>query len=429
MSNVDVYVPAPSRAVLLKGWAVWNRVTFRACIGLLCVFLGGSIILPWIGYEWTDWARRWCWPMALAAIVGYMTNYAAVEMLFQPYQPDHFHWLRLITLGLWRHGVVPSRKQEIARAVGDQFANRLLTPERIGREIIVVVERLLDDPELRRRIRYVLGPTLRKQLPVIVDRLTPEIMSLFRTASKTAFTQENVARFIEDVLQPWLADPNTRNTFVDIAVGFLRENAPRITDEIRRVTERYARTGLLRGIALWLAEKSGLVDWEEVRSQLQEYFGSYNTRRKFYALIAELTVGISQIVTTDRRVQSLLRELADQIRDVLGDRVAGFLKEYLPEMGNRLADSPSLWDWLAHEWVPSARPQIIAWLEQEGGGVYLARQFDVAAQVKSSIDELPVEEVHRMVDQVSANELGAIQVLGFILGGVSGGVMALLLFS
>lgn len=428
MNKNNNHTSPVARSVRMKQWAMWNRVTFQLSILLLCLFLGGSIILPWTQYEWTDWARRWCWPIALAAIVGYMTNYVAVRMLFEPYQPNHFHWLRLITLGLWRQGVASSRKPEIARAVGEQFATRLLTPERIGREIIAVVERLLDDPQLRRRIRLLLGPVLRKQLPAIVDRLTPEIMSLFRTAAKTTFTQVQITRFIEEVLHPWLADPATRDNLVNVVVDFLRDNAPRIMAEVRRVAERYASTGFVRGLLYNLAEMFGLIDWSELRVALQEHLASYETRQRLYTLIGELAANISTLARAESQLSSLLRELTDRTRDVLADGVGSFLKEHLPEMGNRLADSPSLWDWLAHEAVPSAKPQIIAWLEQEGGSIYLARQFDVATRVQEAIDDLQVEEVHRMVDAVSANELGAIQVLGFVLGAVAGGAMSLFLF-
>jgi uncharacterized membrane protein YheB (UPF0754 family) len=177
-----------------------------------------------------------------------------------------------------------------------------------------------------------------------------------------------------------------------------------------------------------LAEMFGLIDWSELRVALQEHLASYETRQRLYTLIGELAANISTLARAESQLSSLLRELTDRTRDVLADGVGSFLKEHLPEMGNRLADSPSLWDWLAHEAVPSAKPQIIAWLEQEGGSIYLARQFDVATRVQEAIDDLQVEEVHRMVDAVSANELGAIQVLGFVLGAVAGGAMSLFLF-
>jgi hypothetical protein len=50
--------------------------------------------------------------------VGYLTNYVAVRMLFEPYSTDRWHWLRTITLGWWRLGLVPARQAELARVAG-----------------------------------------------------------------------------------------------------------------------------------------------------------------------------------------------------------------------------------------------------------------------------------------------------------------------
>ncbi|MCS7237489.1 MAG: hypothetical protein NZ899_04370 [Thermoguttaceae bacterium] len=73
----------------------------------------------------------------------------------------------------------------------------------MGREIIRVAEQLLDDPEIRLRIRLLVGLSLRQNFPALVDRLTPELVDVLSQASREGVTKENVIQFVERILAPW----------------------------------------------------------------------------------------------------------------------------------------------------------------------------------------------------------------------------------
>ena len=70
-----------------------------------------------------------------AAAVGFLTNFIAIEMLFKPYERTGFHWLRLLSLGLWKQGMVPANKAKIGHVLGEEIPERLLKPGEISREI------------------------------------------------------------------------------------------------------------------------------------------------------------------------------------------------------------------------------------------------------------------------------------------------------
>ena len=53
------------------------------------------------GWSGPEWFSFWVFPILVAAAVGYLTNFIAIEMLFKPYERTGFHWLRLLSLGLW----------------------------------------------------------------------------------------------------------------------------------------------------------------------------------------------------------------------------------------------------------------------------------------------------------------------------------------
>jgi len=73
---------------------------------------------------------------AVGAVIGYFTNYIAVKMLFRPYNP--------IKIGKWTlpftPGVIPRRKGDLARAIGNAIENNLLS----GNDI----QAMLTSPEM-----------------------------------------------------------------------------------------------------------------------------------------------------------------------------------------------------------------------------------------------------------------------------------------
>lgn len=74
----------------------------------------------------------------IAALIGWITNYIAIRMLFRPRRP--------IPLGLFTlYGLVPKRQKEIARSVGEAVARDLISHDD--------VTRVLKTPETKSKIR------------------------------------------------------------------------------------------------------------------------------------------------------------------------------------------------------------------------------------------------------------------------------------
>lgn len=62
---------------------------------------------------------------AAGAVIGYLTNWLAVKMLFRPHAAKHLGKLRLP----FTPGLIPKEKERIAQALGDTVGNHLLTRE------------------------------------------------------------------------------------------------------------------------------------------------------------------------------------------------------------------------------------------------------------------------------------------------------------
>lgn len=66
---------------------------------------------------------QYLWGPLVGAVIGYFTNFLAVKMLFRPYKP----WkIGSFTLP-FTPGIVPRRKNQLARAIGDAVGNYLFT--------------------------------------------------------------------------------------------------------------------------------------------------------------------------------------------------------------------------------------------------------------------------------------------------------------
>lgn len=63
---------------------------------------------------------RYILPPLVGAVIGWLTNYVAIKLLFKPHRP-------FIVLGLKFQGIIPKRRKEIARGMAKTIEKELLT--------------------------------------------------------------------------------------------------------------------------------------------------------------------------------------------------------------------------------------------------------------------------------------------------------------
>ncbi|MDA8234399.1 MAG: DUF445 family protein [Clostridia bacterium] len=122
----------------------------------------------------------------VGGIIGWITNLLAVKMLFRPYQGITLPWVNYTLQGL-----IPKRQKEIARLVGRVVEKELLGAEDIIRHLQkteltgnlaqsagkLVQERVMAKiptflpMSLRAVASEIIGDILKKEVPVLIDRL------------------------------------------------------------------------------------------------------------------------------------------------------------------------------------------------------------------------------------------------------------------
>lgn len=405
-------------------WEAVNHVFFWVAWLIVAATIA-TAVLRTLDVPLANWYVRWVVPVLATAAVGYLTNWLAIQMLFVPYRPEDTHWLRLVTLGLWRQGVIPARRSDLAATVSRELVTTLLTPERVGNELTEIARRLIGQLSTRHAVRSYLGPLIREHLPGLVDRLTPEVMTLIREATRRGFSRDSLIRFTEATLEPWLRDRETRGRIVQLIVTQLQDLAPVIRNEIEELARRYAERSWLRQFALGLAELLNVVDWDDLEVELYNQLDSRETRARIYEAVGDFAGKFREFLErTD--LDPAIRRLEQNVSDYIAINVEQFLRDELPEICNRLADSPALWRWIEEQAIPELGRRVEDWLAA-GGSTKIVELLDIERLAREGLDRLSVQELHERANRLAGPELAAIQVLGFIIGAVAGALLAVAL--
>lgn len=113
----------------------------------------------------------------LATLIGWITNYLAIKMLFHPHQPKKI-------LGLTFQGVFPKRQAQIAEKLGDLVANELFSMQDVAQKI----EDLSTQPEVLEEVGKRIEKTIRGKLisafPMLSmflsDEMIEKVTNLFK---------------------------------------------------------------------------------------------------------------------------------------------------------------------------------------------------------------------------------------------------------
>jgi uncharacterized membrane protein YheB (UPF0754 family) len=140
---------------------------------------------------------------AVGAVIGYFTNYLAVKMLFRPYTEKRIGRLRLP----FTPGVIPRRRKDLARALGEAVGKRLVTREDLAALLLsddsvkamtdVAVQAVFGDESspISRKLASLLGEDNEKEAKEGIDRaITDAVAEALGSADLgTVLLREGVA--------------------------------------------------------------------------------------------------------------------------------------------------------------------------------------------------------------------------------------------
>ncbi len=119
----------------------------------------------------------------VGAVIGYVTNYVAIKLLFRPYKP-----IKIGKITVFPQGVIPKEKDALAKKVGEVVKNYILSEEEIKKIITSKtvqneIENFLDIKikELLNKdiTEYITREEIAKKLSDIIMKVVKEKFSMF----------------------------------------------------------------------------------------------------------------------------------------------------------------------------------------------------------------------------------------------------------
>ena len=394
---------------VLNRIALWTSATFLAAV-LVCGGLRrtGVVAFPAV-------VTGWILPVFTGAAVGYLTNWLAILLLFRPYRP--VKWLR----GL--QGLIPKRQPELAETLAREIPSNLMPTDRIAFQLRRKIRETMQGPELAKRLHAMVAEYIRdgRRKQELIRRITSFLDMAGSTGLEAGLTPSNVRRFYHTYGSGFVKEKVICNRALRARIlDELKEQVPGLVGEIRSnlpaMIAEYMRDNPVKGTVLsiftgsggenlpWRKLEQGVLDrlsGQDADRQIKQKLAEFESRLDGYLLSPALEADIAELKQN--------REITDtftSLRDGLAEKMLEFLENEL------------IWQVVREQILPGIRVFLQLQIRRNKDAIIAG--LDLPGHIRKSILDLEPENVHTLVDSVSGEELGMIQLLGFVLGGIAG---------
>jgi len=407
------------------------------------VLIVAALILAGLD-TWTGGSNLWIkssFVIAIAGLVGYFTNYLAIKMLFQPKRGRVFGW----------RGLVPSNQPQIARSLGENVQQQLLSPDVIlayirDRQLIDLgtqnlaawIDSNLQKPQVRRQITEILIEFLNTRGPALLAGGFDLSENSLKQIARNPKIIGGYWKKIRAELLVFLEGPKNRADAAQLARTLMQQQLPQIATWIDRALEDYlANKRAVGSVGRGLKNLVSL-DEHAILEVLQRFTKDPKFTEEFVEMLDAIMDGIQQELTVDAAQNKLIGQLEQWI-EWLGDFARKtVMPATIEEFGQYLNDERNwaqIEDLLIRgiQWL---KGRALAMLDSSEGQVYLRAGIERAVQrlnvtelVEEQVMKLDTDELEAMVLDNTGGNLTVIQVLGGTLGIIAGTVQVHILFA
>ena len=366
------------------------------------------------------WFARWLLPVLVAAAIGYVTNWLAILMLFRPY--ERHGWLFI-----WPQGLLPRNKSKMAHEIGQKVGTELLPPESLVAELEREVRSYLSRPDVISRLREMVKEVLNRHETDIVNLLVPQLERASEDILAKVLTADRVRAFWDETLAPKLNDPETRDFLAKKIIEVIDANAPELVKSIRGKLREYLVSkmpipdmfGMGEGLKTTIADfvMAFFADTTTVRKMLADWLLQAETQIMFKDKLLQLGEKANEWLKSEQG-RTKIEGFAAGLREKGRGFLAAYIHESLPKLVSQAFASEKLWNWVENSALPAARERALAYLSENKE--MIAEKLCLSKRIEDAINNQDIERFHRMLNDVAAQHLSAIQVLGYILGAVVG---------
>jgi len=395
-----------------------NSLSFWASVFFLTAAVACGLLRRVFGLELPAYVAGWILPVFTAAAVGYLTNWLAIQLLFRPYRP--VGWLG----GL--QGMIPKNQANLADTLAKELPANLMPAEQIGFQIRRKIREAMQEPELADRLHAMVGDHIRdeRRRQGLVRQISAFLGTAGSTGLEIGFTPSNVRKFYQTygsrfVKGKVICNKDLRARILDE----LKEQVPGLIGEIRAnmpvMLAEYMRDNPFKGavLSIFTGASGENLPWRQlehaIRSTLSEQeadqrvkvkLAEFESRLEGYLGSPELESDITALKRNDEIGNALTA-----LRDDLAERILDYLEDEL------------VWQVVREQILPGIRVFLQIQIRRNKDAIVAG--LDLPGHIRKSILDLKPENVHKLVDSVSHEELGMIQLLGFVLGGIAGFIL------
>ena len=371
-----------------------------------------------------SWLKKYLIPIFSSAAVGYLTNFIAIWMLFRPYEK---HWIL-------PQGVIPRNKKSFGHELGILIPQHLLQPEKISAQIGKVALGYLKDPHFAEKVRTYVKAFLERNGGKAAGFLVPYVQDLTVQVIRDNLTYENFRRFCQSVVRNFMTDADMRKKTVQGAVALFRELLPGFSADLQkmiasRVAESFRESHPV--LSFFKDKFSGnsvedevKIFWKKGERELLDELEKGETQKKLAEYFARaLQAGCAWILREENaaKIREFLNERRESIEKYAGD----YLAEKIPAFADEILSGDGFWLMLEEKALPALQLYVVKQLRGESGT--LLAKIDLPGKIENAVDGMDMRQLHHFVVQASNDNLTLLQVFGFVLGGVAGLLMALVL--
>lgn len=366
------------------------------------------------------WFAKWMLPVLVAAAIGYVTNWLAILMLFRPYE-------RRGWLFVWPQGLLPRNKAKMAHEIGQKVGTELLPPESLVAELEREVRSYLSRPDVISKMREMVKEMLNRHEADIVNLLVPQLERASGEILEKVLTPERICAFWDETIAPRLSDSETRDFLAKKIIEVINANAPELVKSIRGKLREYLVSkmpipdmfGMGEGLKSTIADfvMEFFADNATVRKMLSDWLLQSSTQGMFKDKLLLLGEKANEWIKGEQgraKVEVFAAGLRDKGRTFLSE----YIHESLPKLVSQAFASEKLWGWVENTALPTAREKALVYLSENKD--MIAEKLCLSKRIEDAINKQDIERFHKMLNDVAAQHLSAIQVLGYILGAAVG---------
>ncbi|MEL5988239.1 DUF445 family protein [Kurthia gibsonii] len=365
--------------------------------------------------------------VVIGSLIGGVTNHLAIKMLFRPHNPVYIWGKRLP----FTPGLIPRRRDELAKQLGKTVVKYLLTPDTFRAKFFNVT--------MREKVLEWLGQQTKEK--IFTEEKT---LQQWLDQAGLSHAPEMIEKKLDDLIVQQVGQVQNvlaTQTVEQLLPASWKERAeskiPEISRYILNKGDQYFDTvegeqaikGLIDGflsskgtfggmIQMFIGDGSSLVPM--LQREVKKFLSSDSTFHVLNNLLQKewdklqvqtvpQLLGDLDFTSTTERIQKYAREQL-----AIRDRLDLPLVHYLPDGAKWLQDNvyPKL--------VETTFTQVENKLED------ILSRMDLENVVREQVDKFPVETLEDLVLGISKREFKMITVLGFLLGGIIGVVQGII---